>query len=130
MTTVTIRPGVRTQIRGLPWTGKPADNYAVLEDCIGATRRGQVLYANGNFSVARSHTQALVSGLAKRFGRVHVIQYGGTEMCVEACWNANPETVGLCECSCAGANRFYACPRHIDRAKGLGRNSAQHRTDI
>lgn len=102
--TVTIRPGARTQIRRLPWTGEPGGGYAVLEDCIGATRRGQVLYENGSFSVARGHTQALVSALAQRFGRVHVIQYGGIEKCVEACWNANPETAIACECSCAGDN--------------------------
>jgi hypothetical protein len=102
--TVTIRPGARTQIRGLPWTGSPADNYAILEECIGASRRGQVLYENGGWTVARSHTQVLVAGLAMRFGVVHVIQYGGIEKCVEACWNAKPETAPLCECSCAGAN--------------------------
>jgi hypothetical protein len=32
--TVTIRPKYRTQIHGLPWTGKPGDNYAILEECI------------------------------------------------------------------------------------------------
>ena len=49
-----IRPKERTQIRGLPWTGKPADNYAILEDCIGASRRGQIRYENGSFTVTRT----------------------------------------------------------------------------
>lgn len=102
--TVTIRPKARTEIRGLPWTGKPSDNYELIEEYIDASQRGQVRYASGSFSVARGHTQALIAGLARRFGQVHVIQYGGVNTCVEACWDANPETVALCECACAGSN--------------------------
>lgn len=109
--TVTIRPGARTQIRGLPWTSEPGAGYTVLEECIGATRRGQVRYASGAFSVARSHTHALVAALACRFGRVHVIQYGGIEKCVEACWNAKADTAIACECSCAGANHGTRRPQ-------------------
>jgi hypothetical protein len=101
--TVTIRPKARTEIRGLPWL-EHGGNYAVLAECIGASRRGQVQYANGIFTVARSHTRALISALARRFGQVHVIQYGGVDKCVEACWNAKPETAIDCVCSCAGIN--------------------------
>lgn len=102
--TIIIRPGARTQVRGLPWTGRPTDNYALLEKCISASRRGQVTYTRGCFSVTRNRTRALISGLAEHFGQAHIIQYGGAERCVEACWDANPETAELCECACAGGN--------------------------
>ena len=110
--TVTVRPGARTEVRGLPWTGKPRETFELLEDIIGASRRGQVQYDRQTrcFSVARSHTAGLISGLAERFGRVHVVQYGGVERCVEACWNASPDTAWTCECSCAGGNHGSRTP--------------------
>lgn len=106
-TTVTIRPnGARTTITDLPWTGDAGGGYALIEECIAATRRGQVQYDRRTraFSVARSHTAMLIGALAARLGRVAVVQYGGTEQCVEACWNAQPHTAITCECSCAGSN--------------------------
>jgi hypothetical protein len=103
--TVTIRPnGARTEVSGLPWTGRPADNYALLEGIIDATRAGQVRYAGGMWSVSRPHTVNLVNGLAARFGQVHVVHYGGLKKCVERCWTGDPEFVYLCQCSCAGDN--------------------------
>ncbi|GAA1836236.1 hypothetical protein GCM10009795_096740 [Nocardioides hankookensis] len=103
--TVTIRPnGARTEVRNLPWDGRPGSGYAIIEDAIDASRRGQVLYSGGAFLVARGHTALLVRRLADRFGHVHVIQHGGTTQCVEACWNASPDTGLTCECSCAGTN--------------------------
>lgn len=112
LVTVTVRPGARTEVRGLPWTGKPQDTYEMLEDMIGATRRGQVKYdkQSRSFSVARSHTVELINGLVERFGKVHVVQYGGAERCVEACWNARPDTAWTCECSCAGRNHGTRSP--------------------
>jgi hypothetical protein len=107
--TVTIRPKARTEIRGLPWL-EHGGNYAVLAECIGASRRGQVQYANGIFTVARSHTRALISALARRFGQVHVIQYGGVDKCGEACWNAKPETASGSEEGYAGA---LSVERHV-----------------
>ena len=105
--TVTIRPnGARTEIRGLPWTGRPGDTYAVLEEAIDASRQGQVQYSHQGrfFSVARSHTHSLIAYLAERYGHVHVIQHGGLAKCVSACWTADPESAWECECSCAGSN--------------------------
>lgn len=111
-TTVTIRPGARTTVTRLPWTGSGSDGYALIEDCIGATRRGQVTYDRSRraFSVARTHTVTLINALASRLGRVTVVQYGGTEKCVEACWNARPRTAITCECSCAGGNHGTGVP--------------------
>lgn len=110
--TVTIRPnGARTEIVGLPWTGRPADNYALLEGCIGATQRGQVKFENGSWSVSRPHTVALIHGLAARFRTVHVIHYGGVKKCVERCWTGDPEFVYLCQCSCAGDNHGIGTAR-------------------
>jgi hypothetical protein len=105
--TVVIRPhGARTEIRDLPWTGSPRATYALLEDAIGASRRGQVQYSRSTraFSVARAHSGQLILSLADRFGHVHVIQHGGQTRCVSACWNADPNTAWECECSCAGSN--------------------------
>jgi hypothetical protein len=45
--TVTLRPnGARTEVRGLPWTGRAGDAYAVMEEAIDASRQGQVQYSS------------------------------------------------------------------------------------
>lgn len=109
--TVTIRPnGKRTEIRNMPWEGKGA-GYTILGDMFGASRHGQVDFAGGVWSVSRSHTNAIILGLAARYRRVKVIQHGGLEKCVEACWNkGKPENSWLCECSCAGQNHGSGQP--------------------
>lgn len=119
--TVTIRPsGARTEVTGLPWTGSARDNYLVLEEAIGASRWGQVKYANGRWSVARDHTPSLIEALAERFGSVLVIQHGGQERCVEACWDkGEPHRRALCECSCAGRHHGDKTPP--GRVVGHGR---------
>lgn len=102
--TVTVRPnGARTEIRGLPFL-ESGGNYRLLGEAIAATRRGQVLYSGGAFTVSRPHTVRLIEFLVARFGRVKVIQHGGLTKCVSECWNAKPHTVMTCECSCAGSN--------------------------
>lgn len=119
--TVTIRPGgARTEVTGLPWTGRPQDNYQLLEEAIGASRRGQVNFSSGRWSVARKHTPELIEALAERFGSVFVIQHGGQERCVEACWDrGEPSNRALCECSCAGRNHGDKTPP--GRVVGQGR---------
>jgi hypothetical protein len=103
--TVTIRPeGKRVEVQGLPWDERPGSGYEVMEDAIGGAREGVVLYDNGAFSVDRRHAKRLVVHLAERFRRVHVVQYGGSESCNEACWGADDGDPYGCECSCAGAN--------------------------
>lgn len=104
--TVFVRPsGARTEIAYLPWRG-PGAWYALLDEAIGASRRGQVIYdkATRMFSVARAHTHDVVRFLADELGVVHVIQYGGVETCVANCWNAKSRTALTCECACAGRN--------------------------
>lgn len=56
------------------------------------------------FEVAREHLRALIEQLPGELGtRVEVTLHGATQTtCVEACWNASPETRWDCECSCAG----------------------------
>lgn len=109
--TVKIRPGARTEVRGMPFNKDDrGSNYELLEDAIDATRRGQIKYSGGAFRVARDHTSPLIEFLAHHFGRVHVVQYGGLDRCVAACWDARPETAMLCECSCAGGNHGTGRP--------------------
>lgn len=108
--TVVIRPGQRTEIRSLPYEGRGA-GYTILGNMFGATRRGQVEFASGVWSVSRPHTNAVILGLADRYGRVKVIQYGGVEKCVEQCWErGDPQNAWLCECACAGRNHGSKVP--------------------
>jgi hypothetical protein len=110
--TVTIRPNSRTEVRNLPFEG-PGAGYRVLANMFGASRRGQVEYVRSVWSVSRPHTNAVVFGLAERYGRVKVIQYGGVEKCVEACWKGNLETALDCVCACAGRNHGSGAPYKI-----------------
>ncbi|MET3566569.1 hypothetical protein ABIC47_002054 [Leifsonia sp. 563] len=108
--TVTIRPKRRTEIRDMPFEGN-GKGYSILGDTFGASRRGQVEYARGVWSVSRSHTNEVILGLAARYGRVKVIQYGGVEKCVEACWKkGKQDNAWLCECACAGKNHGSGVP--------------------
>jgi hypothetical protein len=109
--TVTIRPnGKRTEILNLPYEGKGA-GYTILGDMIGASRRGQVEYGGRVWTVSRSHSNEVILGLAERYGRVKVIQFGGVEKCVEACWKkGKPENAWLCQCACAGRNHGSGMP--------------------
>jgi len=98
----------------MPFEGK-GTGYKILENMIGASRRGQVEYSVGSrtWSVARSHPNEVIFGLADRYGRVKVIQYGGVEKCVEACWKGNPKTAWECKCSCAGRNHGSGSPYKV-----------------
>lgn len=118
--TVVIRPGARTEIRNLPFEGKGA-GYSILGDMFHASRRGQVKYGGGVWTVARPHTNAVILGLAERYGRVKVIQHGGLDKCVENCWQGNPTNAWLCECACAGRNHGSGTPyAHTVSGNGLG----------
>jgi hypothetical protein len=111
--TVTIRPKTRTEIRYLPYEGKGV-GYEILGDMIGASRRGQVEYSDGVWTVARPHSNAVILGLAARYGRVKVVQHGGLEKCVELCWKTGkPENAWLCECACAGRNHGSGVPYKV-----------------
>lgn len=127
--TVTIRPGgARTEVRGLPWEG-PGAGYRIVGEAIDATRQDQVKYAHGSFTVARARTESLILSLAKRYGRVHVVQFAGQTKCVAACWAAKPETALECECSCAGVNHGSgrALERTVDQAEELSVSRAHRR---
>lgn len=108
--TVVIRPGRRTEILNLPYEGNGA-GYSILGDMFDASRKGQVEYGGGVWSVSRPHTNAVILGLAARYKRVKVLQHGGIEKCVEQCWDrGNPENAWLCECACAGKNHGSGKP--------------------
>lgn len=109
--TVVIRPsGARTEILNLPYEGKGV-GYKILGDMFNASRMGQVKYNGGVWSVSRPHTDVVIHGLVQRYGRVKVIQHGGLDRCVEACWGrGNPENEWLCECACAGRNHGSGVP--------------------
>lgn len=114
--TVIIRPKERTEIQHMPWEGNGV-GYAILEGMIGASRRGQVEYSSSTrtWSVSRPHSNAVILGLAKRYGRVKVIQHGGVDKCVEACWKTGyPENAWLCECACAGRNHGSGVPYKVN----------------
>jgi len=116
--TVVIRPKRRTEIRDLPFEG-PGAGYRILGDMFSATRQGQVDYVNRVWSVSRPHTNAVILGLAVRYGRVKVIQHGGVEKCVEACWKTGmPENAMTCECACAGRNHGSGMPYKITVGSG------------
>ncbi|MCS6557322.1 hypothetical protein NYQ31_02800 [Curtobacterium flaccumfaciens] len=120
--TVIIRPKQRTEIQHMPFEAKGA-GYKILEDMIGASRRGQVEYSfsTRTWSVSRPHSNAVILGLAARYGRVKVIQHGGVEKCVEACWKSgHPEKAWECECACAGRNHGSGSPYRVN----VGGNSA------
>ncbi len=109
---MTIRSnGKRTEIRNMPYEGN-GRGYAILDDMIDASRRGQVKYeGRGLWTVARTHTNAVILGLAAHYRRrVKVIQYGGVEKCVEAGWKGRPDTVWTCQCVCAGRNHGSGVP--------------------
>lgn len=112
--TVTIKPGSRTEIRDMPFEGNGL-GYTILGEMFGASRRGQVEYANRVWSVSRPHTNAIILGLAKRYGRVRVIQHGGLDKCVEQCWQrGNPNNAWTCECACAGRNHGSGFPYAVE----------------
>jgi len=116
--TVTIRPNHRTEIRNLPYEGN-GRGYTILGDMISASRQGQVQYGGGVWTVSRPHSNEVILGLAARYGKVKVIQYGGIEKCVEACWKkGKPENSWLCECSCAGRNHGSGTPYAITVSGG------------
>lgn len=110
---MTIRPNNRTEIRYLPYEGKGA-GYEILGNMIGASRRGQVEYGDGVWSVSRAHSNEVILGRAQRYGRVKVIQHGGVEKCVESCWKKGKrENAWLCECACAGRNHGSGVPYKV-----------------
>lgn len=106
---MTIRPEGKhrpatVEVSGLPWNEPAWSGYKVIEDAIGSPQQALVQYANGSFSVGRRHAQRLVLGLAERFGRVHVVQFGGPAACDRSCWANDDGDPFACDCSCAGAN--------------------------
>lgn len=108
--TVIIRPATRTEVRNLPYEGRGA-GYAILGEMFNASRKGQVEYSHGAWTVSRTHTKEVVLGLADRYRRVKVIQYGGVDKCVQQCWDAGKaENAWLCECACAGENHGSGVP--------------------
>lgn len=112
---VTIKPGKRTVIENMPFEGN-GRGYSILGDMFGASRRGQVEYNQTarSWSVSRSHTNAVIYGLAGRYKRVKVVQYGGVDKCVEACWKSGlPENATTCECVCAGRNHGSGMPYKV-----------------
>jgi hypothetical protein len=107
--TVTIRPATtrrpsRVDVTDLPWDDRPGSGYEIIEDAIGAPHMSHVQYENGTFSVGRPYAKRLILELAQRFNRVHVVQFGGSSVCTEACWNNDDGDAFACDCSCAGAN--------------------------
>ena len=79
-------------------------NYDVLKELCGDRTRPAYNKELRCFEVAREHLTALIERLPTELGQpVQVVLHGATQTkCVEACWNAAPETRWNCLCSCAG----------------------------
>jgi hypothetical protein len=116
---VTLRPDDRASIK-LPWRGSSEANYSWLKEVCGPRSRPKYDPALKCFLVARSHTQRVIDALVKEYDQVSLIQFGHTATtCVEQCWNANPDKVIDCECSCAGTNHGSGVPLGKEIQDGL-----------
>lgn len=82
-------------------------NYDLLKELCGDLTRPQYNRRMGCFEVARAHLPALMDQLPAALRQpVDVVLHGSSQTkCVEACWNASPDSVWECVCSCAG--RFH-----------------------
>lgn len=79
-------------------------NRDLLKRICGENTRPRYNNSERCFEVAREHLPALIEQLPSELGMpVEVTLQGATQTtCVDACWNALPETTWNCECSCAG----------------------------
>jgi hypothetical protein len=82
-------------------------NYDLLKDICGDLTRPEYNRSTRCFEVARHHLPALLDELPRALRQpVDVVLHGSTQTkCVEACWNASPDSTWECVCSCAG--RFH-----------------------
>jgi hypothetical protein len=82
-------------------------NYDLLKEMCGDLTRPEYNRTLRCFEVARSHLPVLLEQLPGALGqRVEVVLHGSSQTkCVEACWNASPDSIWECVCSCAG--RFH-----------------------
>lgn len=108
----------------LPWDPNRR-GFDVLEELLGLSRRGAVLYEKPVFKVARHHSAKLIQALALRYGQVEVTQHGNvTETCVSQCWGAKRRTWPDCTCACLGENHGSGSP--LDHVVGDGNLSVRH----
>ncbi|MFE5309526.1 hypothetical protein [Isoptericola sp. NPDC056605] len=105
----------------LPFRGG-GGNYQLLKDMCGLRTRPDYNRDLKCFEVAREHLPVLLDELPGALGQpVSVALHGSAQTkCVEVCWNASPDTLWKCECSCAG--RYHGSrtgpPKQV--APGLG----------
>jgi hypothetical protein len=92
----------RTEVR-IPYKPAPG-NREMLKRICGENTRPSYNSSTRCYEVAREHLPALIDQLPDELGMpVDVTLQGAAQTkCVEACWNARPETIWNCECSCAG----------------------------
>lgn len=108
----------------LPWDPS-SSGYELLEDMLGLSRRGAVVYDKPAFMVARHHSAKLIQALAVHYGQVEVTQHGNvTETCVAQCWGAKRRTWPECTCACLGENHGSGSP--LDHVVGDGDLSVRH----
>jgi hypothetical protein len=108
----------------LPWDPSRR-GYDLLEDMLGLSRRGAVLYDKPVFKVSRHHSAKLIQALALEFDQVEVTQQGNvTETCVAQCWGAKRRTWPDCTCACLGENHGSGSP--LDHVVGDGNLSVRH----
>lgn len=82
-------------------------NYDLLKAICGGLTRPEYNRSLRCFEVARTHLGALIEQLPRELAQpVEVVLHGSSQTkCVEACWNASPDSIWECVCSCAG--RFH-----------------------
>ena len=108
----------------LPWEPHRS-GYDLLEEMLGLSRRGAVLYEKPAFKLARHHSAKLIQALVVRYGQVEVTQRGNvTEMCVAQCWGAKRESWPDCTCTCLGENHGTGSP--LNHVVGDGNLSVRH----
>jgi hypothetical protein len=101
-----LLPSVWRPVRGrivvkMPYhAADPGSNRRWLHAHLGS--RIQLTYAGGEWTVSRTHLRHVVSGLASRFGLVHVfLDYLEHQRCDIRCQEALGDD---CVCQCAGEN--------------------------
>lgn len=96
-------------------------NYELLREICGGLTRPEYDRASKCFLVAHAHVPDLMEELPRALGQpVQVVLHGSAQTrCVEACWNASPDTAWDCVCSCAG--RFHGTGTAPTKDLGNGR---------
>ena len=95
------------------------DSRMFLTRISGPYSRG-VIWERPFWRAPRTRMDRIIQGLVDEYGAVTVSQEGAAQTkCVEACWDAKPETRDRCVCGCAGSNHGSGFPLGHEVRPGL-----------